>query len=167
MGNEVDELIVGQILELKEQLVTEYSYLKEALHKVEKVTYYESEQNLIRKQMNENENQTEKLLDALGRSQNDSTSEMILKRLDEINVQQEKLKKQLEEQKKSDTINAENFNCELLSDNLISLNRKAWDLLSPAMQKDILKKVIKEIVWDGEYATIHLLAEDEPSVRSA
>ena len=167
LGNAVDEMVVDQILELKEQLVTEHSYLEDALHKIEKTNYHESEQNLIKKQIEDNEKQVEKLLDALGRSANEATSELILKRMDEINKQQEKLKKQFEEEKKSGTISVDNFNCELLSEDLISLNKNAWNLLSPAMQKDILQKVIKEIVWDGQYATIYLLAGDEPGVRTA
>lgn len=166
-GNAADEMVVDQILALKEQYVTEYSYLENVLQKIERTSYRKSEQNLLKRQMEENEKQVQKLLDALGRSKNDVTSDLILTRIDEINRQQEKLKRQCEEEKENNIMDAGGFNCELLSEDLLSLNKAAWSLLSPSAQKDILQKVIKEIIWDGQYATIHLLAEDGPCIKSA
>jgi len=166
-GNAVDEMVVDRILELKEQYMTEYSYLGGVLHKIETTSCRESEQKLLKKQVEENEKQAQRLLDALGRSKNEATSGLILKRIDEINRQQEKLKKQCEEEKNNDIAGIDDFDCEILSEDLLLLNKAAWNLLQPSAQKDILRKVVKEIVWDGQFATIHLLAENNPEAESA
>ncbi|WP_409352359.1 hypothetical protein, partial [Enterococcus faecium] len=58
-------------------------------------------------------------------------------RLDEINRQQEKLKVQCEAGKENDVMDAGGFNSELLSEDLLSMNKAAWNLLPPSVQKDI------------------------------
>lgn len=155
-GNVVDEMVVDQILELKKQYVTEYSYLGNALHHLEKNSFWESEQKLLEKQIEENEKQMRKLLDALGRSENKATNDLILTRIDEINQQQEKLKKQCAVKEKGNIWDDSSFDYSQLSEDLLSLNKTAWNLLSPSTQKDVLQKVLREIVWDGQYATIYL-----------
>lgn len=167
LGNLLDGLVVDQILELKDQMVTEYDYLQDALHKIENVTYQESGQNLIKKQLQETEKQMNAFLDALGKSQNEATTNVILGRIDELNKTKEVLQKEYNEIQSNQVMQIGGFDCALLSDELMKLTRKTWDKLAPAKQKDILKLVIKEIVWDGEYAVIHLWAEDDSVVKSA
>lgn len=158
MGNTVDELVVERIFSLKGKLLTDYSYLKEALNHMHmgRVSYGKPEQILLEKQLNDNEKQQEKLLDALGRSRNEATVNLILKRLDEVSEEKENLEKKLKKEQDEQIMKSYDCNCELLSKNLISLNKEAWELLSSNQQKDLLKSVIREIVWDGEYATIYL-----------
>lgn len=52
--------------------------------------------------------------------------------------------------------NTEKYPCCLLAGNILNLNQAAWELISPARQKDILGKVIKKITWDGRNAIIYL-----------
>jgi Site-specific recombinases, DNA invertase Pin homologs len=157
-GNAADEMVVDKILALKGQYVDGYSYLKGVLHKLERTSCRKTEQDILKRQMEANEEQAKSLLYALGRSRNESTSSLILGRLDEINRQQEKLKVQCEAGKENDVMDAGGFNSELLSEDLLSMNKAAWNLLPPSVQKDILGKVVREIVWDGQYATIYLTA---------
>ena len=164
-GNVADEMVVNRILALKKQFVTEYSCLESVFHKLEKNSFRETEQNFLKRQMEENEKQTGKLLDALGRSKNEATSDMILAKIDEMNQRQEKLKKQCEVKKENNLMDTDGFHCELLAADLLSLNKAAWNLLSPSTQKDILRKVVREIVWDGKYATIYLFAQSNEPVQ--
>lgn len=154
-GNAVDEMVVDQILELKKQYVTEYSYLEEVFHKLEKDSFWESEQKLLKKQMEKNERQIRKLLDALGGSKNKATSDLILARIDEINKQQEKLKERCADKADGNIWDDSSFHCSQLSEDLLSLNKAAWSMLSFSAQKDILRKVVREVVWDGQYATVY------------
>lgn len=158
-GNTLDKLVVKEILDLKESMVTEYNYLQEAIKIVERTSYIKYEKNIILKQIEDCTQQIEKLLDvlALGKERSRAATEAILKRIEETTA----LKNKLEEQYNKD-VNKKTlpFDCELLADNLIHLNYETWEQINPIRQKDILKTVIKEIIWNGKYAVIHLWAED-------
>ena len=44
---------------------------------------------------------------------------------------------------------------------LIHFKQEMWEKIPPAKQKDILKIIIKEIIWDGKYARIYLYTDDK------
>lgn len=155
-GNVVDEMVVDRILKLKKQYVTEHSYLEKMLHHIEKSSLWESGQKLWKKQMEENEKQIKKLLDALGRSKNKAASDLILTRIDEMVRQKEKLESRCAEEEEGRILDDSSFHYSQLSEDLLSLNKAAWNLLPPSVQKDMLQRVVREIVWDGRYATIYL-----------
>lgn len=168
-GNTLDRLVVKEILDLKESMVTEYNYLQEAIQKVENTLYIKEEKNIILKQIEDCEKQIEKLLDvlALGKESSQAATEVILKRIEETTALKSKLEEQynMKEDNKEQSIMP--FNCELLAKNLIHLNYETWEQIDPARQKDILKTVIKEITWDGKYAVIHLWAEEGLGAKPA
>ncbi len=162
LGNAVDSQVLEQIVSLKEKIVPETSYLKEALEHMEREDDRESERYLIKKQIKEKERQQEALLDALGRSRNEAASSLILKRLEEVVKLREELKRKLESGQETEESGTAQFPYELLSEQMLHLEKEAWELLPVNCQKDLLKGVVKKVVWDGEYAAIHLWAEDSP-----
>lgn len=44
---------------------------------------------------------------------------------------------------------------------LIYFKQEMWEKIPPAKQKDILKIIIKEIIWDGKNARIYLCPDDK------
>ena len=50
---------------------------------------------------------------------------------------------------------------------ILQMPKERFMRLSAVKQKMILKKVVKEIIWDGENAEVHFLAEDFSEVKSA
>lgn len=168
-GNTLDRLVVKEILDLKESMVTEYNYLQEAIQAMENTSYIKEEKNIIFKQIGGCEKQIEKLLDvlALGKESSQAATEAILKRIEETTALKSKLEEQYNKEEEIKEQPIVPFNCELLAKNLVHLNYETWEQIKPARQKDILKTVIKEIIWDGKYAVIHLWAEEEPYVKPA
>lgn len=155
-GNILDKMVIGQILGLKEKIITEYGYLQEVIEKTEKNLTKKYEKDIIQKQIKEYSMQEEALIDALGKSRNANTTELILKKIDETTDIKSKLQKQYNEKQKKKIYNTDNFSCEAFALNIIHLKEEAWKLIKPARQKDIIKMVVKEIVWDGENAVIYL-----------
>lgn len=165
-GNELDRMVVDEVLQLREQFVREYSFLEDVLHEKAGKQYRDAGKNILLRQMEANAKQIETLLDALGRSSSEATTEMILGRIGEITKQQEQLEKQQKEEEKGEK-KVPYFNCEHLAHGLLHMDGELFRELPSNKQKDILKEVVKEVIWDGEYATIHYHAEDDPEIRSA
>ncbi len=166
-GNTLDRLVIKEILNLKEEIVTEYTYIQEAIQAMENTSYIKEEKNIILKQIGDCEKQIEKLLDvlALGKESSQSATEAILKRIEETTVLKNRLKEQYNNENKNKEQSVVPFDCEFLAQNLVHLNYETWEQINPARQKDILKTVIREIIWDGKYAVIHLWAEKEPGAK--
>lgn len=155
-GNILDKMVVAQILGLKEKIITEYGYLQEVIEKAGKSIEKRYEKDIIQKQIKEYGRQEETLLDALSKSKNENTTKLILKKIDEITDIKNNLQKQYNEKQKKNIYNTDNFSYETLALNIIYLKEETWKLIKPARQKDIIKMVVKEIVWDGENAVIYL-----------
>lgn len=153
-GNELDRIVVDEVLRLREQFVTEYSFLEDIFHEKSGKQYRDTEKSIIRRQMEANTKQIETLLEALGKSTSESTMETILGRVNEITEQQAQLEKQYKEEKEAEK-KFSCFNCEHLAHGLLHMDKDFFRGLPSNKQKDILKEVVKEIIWDGEYATIH------------
>ncbi|MDE6615028.1 MAG: hypothetical protein K2K35_00550, partial [Lachnospiraceae bacterium] len=100
------------------------------------------------------------LVDALGKSSSEAVTRLILKKLDEITATKGRLQQQYNKKLVELQNSTEKYPCCLLAENILNLNQEAWELINPARQKDILETVIKEIVWDGKNAIIHLQAEN-------
>ncbi|MBR1741526.1 MAG: recombinase family protein [Lachnospiraceae bacterium] len=165
-GKELDEMISDAVLQLKEQILTEYEYLEESIEEMEKEVYFDSKGLLLKKQMEENERQLQSLLDALGRSANERTTDSILKRMDEINTEKERLKRQLEKEESDKIMELGISPVELLAENLISMDREMFYKISVGRRKEILREVVKKIVWDGENAEVHFWSEDHETVQA-
>ncbi|MFG6394564.1 MAG: recombinase family protein [Lachnospiraceae bacterium] len=154
-GNILDKMVVSEILGLKERIITEYGYLQEVIEKARKNTDKKYEKDIIQKQIKEYGRQAESLIDALGKSRNENTTELILKKIDEITDIKNKLQKQYNEKQNKNIYNTDNFSYEAFALNIIHLKEETWKLIKPARQKDIIKMVVREIVWDGENAVIY------------
>lgn len=151
-GNILDKMVAVEIFSLKENLVKDYSYLYKAVETYRKNLNSQTENILILRQLKDYKNQAGTLLDALARSSNKETSEIILKKIDEITDIIARLKEQYNKLQES----AEDFPCGLNALNLIHFKHEMWEKIPPVKQKDIFKIIIKEIVWDGKYARIYL-----------
>ncbi len=57
--------------------------------------------------------------------------------------------------------NTVDFSCGLNVMDLIYFKQEMWEKIPPAKQKDILKIIIKEIIWDGKNARIYLCPDDK------
>lgn len=155
-GNVLDKMTAAAIFSLKEKVIKDYSYLYKTVETFRKSLNSQQEDVLILRQIKEYKYQAGKLLDVLVRSSKE-TSEVILERIDEITNTMTRLKKQynkLQEKK-------EDFPYSLNVMDLIHFKQEMWEKIPPAKQKDIFKIVIKEIIWDGKYARIHLCTDNK------
>ena len=80
--------------------------------------------------------------------------------MEEITATKGRLQQQYNKELAELQENTEKYPCRLLAENILNLNREAWELINPARQKDILGIVIKEMIWDGRNIIIHLQAEN-------
>lgn len=159
-GNILDKMAVKEILNLKKELLPDYNYLKKPIENIKNSLLVKQKKDIILKQIKDYSGQETALLDALGKSSSEAVTALILKKLDEITVTKERLQNQYNEELAELQKSTGKFPCRLYAENILNLNQEAWKFITPAMQKDILKMLIKEIVWDGKNAIIYLHTED-------
>ena len=159
-GNVLDKMAVTEILNLRQKLLEDCSYLQEKIEKIKDSIQEKQKRDIILKQIKDYGSQETVLLDALGKSSTESVTMLILKKLDEITAIKSRLQQQYNKELEDLQNCIEKYPCCLYAENIINLNQEAWEIINPSRQKDILGIVIKEIVWDGKNAIIHLRAEN-------
>lgn len=159
-GNVLDKMAVTEILNLRQKLLEDCSYLQEKIEKIKDSIQEKQKRDIILKQIKDYGSQETVLLDALGKSSTESVTMLILKKLDEITAIKSRLQQQYNKELEDLQNCIEKYPCCLYAKNIINLNQEAWEIINPSRQKDILGIVIKEIVWDGKNAIIHLRAEN-------
>ncbi len=157
-GNILDKMTVAEILNLRQKLLKDGSYLQDEIEKIKDKIQEEQKKDIILKQIKDYSSQETALVDALGKSSSEAITKLILAKLDEITATKGRLQQQYNKKLLELQNSAEKYPCCLLAENILNLNQEAWELINPARQKDILEIVIKEIVWDGKNAIIHLQA---------
>lgn len=157
-GNILDKMAVAEILNLRQKLLKDGSYLQDEIEKIKDKIQEKQKKDIILKQIKDYSSQETALVDALGKSSSEAITKLILAKLDEITATKGRLQQQYNKKLLELQNSAEKYPCCLLAENILNLNQEAWELINPARQKDILKIVIKEIVWDGKNAIIHLQA---------
>ncbi len=159
-GNILDKMAVAEILNLRQKLLKDGSYLQDEIEKIKDKIQEKQKKDIILKQIKDYSSQETALVDALGKSSSEAITKLILAKLDEITATKGRLQQQYNKKLLEIQNSAEKYPCCLLAENILNLNQEAWELINPARQKDILEIVIKEIVWDGKNAIIHLQAEN-------
>ncbi len=157
-GNILDKMAVAEILNLRQKLLKDGSYLQYEIEKIKDKIQEKQKKDIILKQIKDYSSQETALVDALGKSSSEAVTKLILAKLDEITATKGRLQQQYNKKLLELQNSAEKYPCCLLAENILNLNQEAWELINPARQKDILEIVIKEIVWDGKNAIIHLQA---------
>ncbi len=157
-GNILDKMAVAEILNLRQKLLKDGSYLQDEIEKIKDKIQEKQKKDIILKQIKDYSSQETALVDALGKSSSEAVTKLILAKLDEITATKGRLQQQYNKKLLELQNSAEKYPCCLLAENILNLNQEAWELINPARQKDILEIVIKEIVWDGKNAIIHLQA---------
>lgn len=157
-GNILDKMAVAEILNLRQKLLKDGSYLQDEIEKIKDKIQEKQKKDIILKQIKDYSSQETALVDALGKSSSEAVTKLILTKLDEITATKGRLQQQYNKKFLELQNSAEKYPCCLLAENILNLNQEAWELINPARQKDILEIVIKEIVWDGKNAIIHLQA---------
>lgn len=157
-GNILDKMAVAEILNLRQKLLKDGSYLQDEIEKIKDKIQEKQKKDIILKQIKDYSSQETALVDALGKSSSEAITKLILAKLDEITATKGRLQQQYNKKLLELQNSAEKYPCCLLAENILNLNQEAWELINPARQKDILEIVIKEIVWDGKNAIIHLQA---------
>lgn len=158
LGNQLDSLVVDAVLEIRGRVISEYGFLRKEFDKLEKLSSQQSESHLLKKQMEDNKRQIDTLLNTLSKSTNDMTTDTILKRLDKMNEEQKALGERISRLESGNVAELRLCPENLLAKSLISMEKESFVKLPAAKQKEILKKVIKEILWDGENAELRLLS---------
>ncbi len=167
LGSQLDDLVVDEIMKLKDQVITEYGFLEKTLGKIEQTVSSQSADMILKRDITQAKRQLQSLLDALGRSSNEATSDNIIRRMDELNQNITKWQEQLDSKKTSNVSKLRVKPGELLAESILQFDKKHFKELSAQKRHDILSQIIKEIVWDGENAEIHLWAEELPEIQSA
>ena len=96
------------------------------------------------------------MLAALAKSTNETTTDNILKKINQLNEKQQKLK---ERQRLNKPIETDSNLAETLAGKIILMDKGLFDILPAATKKELLSKVMKEVSWNGKNAVIHLLSE--------
>lgn len=159
-GNILDKMAVAEILDLRQKLLKDCSYLQKEIEKIKDNIWDKQKKDIILKQIEDYSRQETALLDALGKSSSEAVTDLVLKKLEEITATKGRLQQQYNKELAELQENTEKYPCRLLAENILNLNREAWELINPARQKDILGIVIKEMIWDGRNIIIHLQAEN-------
>ncbi len=159
-GNILDKMAVAEILDLRQKLLKDCSYLQKEIEKIKDNIWDKQKKDIILKQIEDYSRQETALLDALGKSSSEAVTSLVLKKLDEITATKGRLQQQYNKELAELQENTEKYPCRLLAENILNLNQEAWELINPARQKDILGIVIKEMIWDGRNIIIHLQAEN-------
>lgn len=168
LGQQMDAMIIEEILRLKNAVITEYGFLEKELDRLEVVNYRQTESVLLKKQIESNQKQLDSLLNALGKSTNETTTDSILSRMDQISREQAELQKRFDQEQQSASVRPLNIAPEeLLAESILTMDLKSFTRLPAMRKKQMLETVVKEIIWDGENAEVHLWAEDLPEIQTA
>ena len=72
-------------MKLKDQVITEYGFLEKTLGKIEQTVSSQSADMILKRDITQAKRQLQSLLDALGRSSNEATSDNIIRQMEELN----------------------------------------------------------------------------------
>lgn len=157
-GNTLDRMAVTEILNLRKELLTDYNYLRKTIEKIKNSNSQKQKNDIILKQIKEYSSQETALVDALGKSSSKAVTALILKKLSEITDRKDMLQNHYIKEKELEELQSSKcgFQCQIYAENILNLNQEAWEIINPDIQKDILKILIKEIVWDGRNAIVYM-----------
>ncbi len=155
-GRLLDELVAERIFLKATEIISEHSFMEAEINRLEKAANMYSETLISEKQIERTGKQIETLLAALAKSTNETTTDNILKKINQLNEKQQKLK---ERQRLNKPIETDSNLAETLAGKIILMDKGLFDILPAATKKELLSKVMKEVSWNGKNAVIHLLAE--------
>ena len=155
-GRLLDELVAERIFLKATEIISEHSFMEAEINRLEKAANMYSETLISEKQIERTGKQIETLLAALAKSTNETTTDSILKKINQLNEKQQKLK---ERQRLNKPIETDSNLAETLAGKIILMDKGLFDILPAATKKELLSKVMKEVSWNGKNAVIHLLAE--------
>jgi len=157
-GNVIDSSILNEI----KKIAVEYSPLldniseKESLVETTKGSV-QSEIDEIRKQISVIEKGIENLVTIITKGLTDEIRDVMIKRMEELVKEKEIYKtKLLELTAVNKNIELNEFNLELVSERLCSLDDSVWELMDVANKRRMIKSAIDKILWDGEKLSLML-----------
>ncbi len=153
-GHHLDVLVADEIFRQAGKVTTDHAFLKKEISRIEKLVHLRSESFVLKQQMESNSKQIETLLAALGKSTNEITTDAILRKINQLNDEQEALKERVRQEEILQSEKVDKVTDEELAEKIIFMDRGLFDKLPAAKRKAILIRVIKEISWDGESAVI-------------
>jgi len=163
-GQKLDAMVVEEILRLRDAVITEYGFLEKEFDRLEGASGQQSGEAVMKRQLEHYQRQVGALLNALERSSSEETTDSILRRMDEINGEQRALRERLEREKESRRERLKAVSGEFLAESILLMDKEAFGKLPAVQKRNILGKAVKEIMWDGENAEVHLQAEELPEV---
>ena len=123
----------------------------------------ELEINVIKKKISEIDLSIMNVLSSIEKGQQDSTLEILYKRMAELADEKQNFNKKLLEMKNIDKITGvNNFNVDLVVKGLNNINDIAWDQMDVEAKRNMIKSVVEKILWDGKKIDM-LLYENEIS----
>lgn len=155
-GHQLDGLVADEIFGLANEVLAAHTFLEKEINRLEKLSHLQSEEFALKQQMESNGRQIEALLAALGRSTNAATTDAILEKINQMKDAQDALKEQARQQENCKAGGRKGISGEKLAEAVITMDRELFDKLPAAKRKEILAKVVKEILWNGERAVIRL-----------
>lgn len=153
-GHHLDVLVADEIFRQSGKVTTDHAFLKKEISRIEKMVHLHSESFVLKQQIESNSKQIETLLAALGKSTNEITTDAILRKINQLNDEQEALKERVRQEEILQSEKMDKATDEGLAEKIIFMDRGLFDKLPAAKRKAILIRVIKEISWDGESAVI-------------
>lgn len=136
-GRLLDELVAERIFLKATEIISEHSFMEAEINRLEKAANMYSETLISEKQIERTGKQIETLLAALAKSTNETTTDSILKKINQLNEKQQKLK---ERQRLNKPIETDSNLAETLAGKIILMDKGLFDILPAATKKSFSQK---------------------------
>lgn len=158
-GHLLDALAAEEIFNKAKETVTEHFFMEAEIKRIEQSVKMHPENLLLEKQIESTGKQIETLLSALTKSTNEITTDNILKKINQLNEELQKIKEQQKLTEVNTPVETDDVFAKTLAEKILSMDKELFDILPATKKKELLSKIIKEVSWNGKTAVIHLWAE--------
>ena len=162
-GNRLDKLVCGEIKKLEPDSV---EFIKELKKVRAKLAENKDDYNTIMKKcennLAENESKIKKLVNILTESPDESIRQRIFDEINELNEKSAILKSKISETRQlTQSQPPTGIEFEPIGDLLKSF-AKTMDTMSVVQQREAIRTLVKQVVWDGDEVHIYLFGSDAP-----
>lgn len=160
-GNQIDKAVVEEIKKLSEDKSEFMRQLEESKKLVNgNQAEYCDEVSRLKKSFEENDKDIKGLVTSLGKASGSSAEEYIVRQIDELHVENENIKRRIEElEQLSESKALSNIEFDLLTRILASF-KNSFDEMSVEQKRAALRAFVKKIVWDGNNVQLYLFGSE-------
>ena len=166
-GNELDKMICEQIKLISEDGSDFIKNLESVQRKLEgNREEYDQQLNVLKKELQENEQQIVNLVETLAKTQNTPAFDYITEQINTLHEKNEKIKNrthELESLTKNHLYSSEEFDS---TKELLKSFGQSFDTMGVEQKRMALRAFIRRIVWDGKNVHVVLFGDSEADIDS-